>query len=786
MQRLTTFSLPQQAILDNQGFWTNAISSVGSGVFYGIELQGVDSSDNSYYWFGPSSVFLKKADPSGTEITSYASNSSSYLSSQDATHLARPHIQTDGKAVIGYRKSSAPGIFVERLNADGTHDASFSTTVYTPASSVGRTQVSSLSGAWSGVTTDGSGTWIAIRNGESGTNDLARSTDDGVTWSYASTGVSTSLKGIAYGNGYFVIATSGSTTLRSTTGAGGSWSASAPTPSSNWTRIGYGNGVFIATKASSGGGASSSNMMRSTDDGATWSSVSTPAFTNSGDTIYYQGISYGNGTWVIPVEEYSFLLDGSEVLRSTNDGVTWTVTGYSSGSGYGIPTFTNGFHYFSKGNGGSNYLRYTRTVDTSSFIDSSTSNSFSGSVFRTFGVIGSYLLGIIAGNNSNNTTASTNNGDNWSGATLGINPYFFTWGATANNVIITVTNGSIARFAITPAYDAILINLQGNASGDKISVSGNFISETSYGPVYSLVMLDGNGDVDTSFMSNMGTGFSSTGTGGLGVFDQYDNFYLACVYSGSGSLDGNPIQPFCKINADGTPDTTYNSNVYSLGYSRTGKNSDTNISRPVIQDDKLALMLFNLSSPRTVRFNTDGTLDSTWNTNVWSYWVDSSDNFLYVRPSDQKMFVSGYNTGSHGYLYVINPDGTEDSTFYSTLGSAFSFAWIACYTFSDGAPVFTGNFGVFNGVTRDGLSKLFPNGGNTAVFAIPAGVTEVTVQPIDNSGNPTQPSSTISVVPNTNYVITINSSTWAFNNPNTLGSIFTWSDGSNLLITWTE
>ena len=74
----------------------------------------------------------------------------------------------------------------------------------------------------------------------------------------------------------------------------------------------------------------------------------------------------------------------------------------------------------------------------------------------------------------------------------------------------------------------------------------------------------------------------------------------------------------------------------------------------------------------------------------------------------------------------------------------------------------------------------------TPPFLIPAGVTEITVQPVDSSGNPTQPSSTISVVPNTNYVITINSGSYSFNNPNTLGSIFSWTASSNLLITWTE
>lgn len=71
-------------------------------------------------------------------------------------------------------------------------------------------------------------------------------------------------------------------------------------------------------------------------------------------------------------------------------------------------------------------------------------------------------------------------------------------------------------------------------------------------------------------------------------------------------------------------------------------------------------------------------------------------------------------------------------------------------------------------------------------FIVPAGVTEVLVQPIDGTGVPVQTSSTITVIPGMTYSITINSTSWVYNNPNTLGSIYSWSGSPGVILTWIE
>lgn len=71
-------------------------------------------------------------------------------------------------------------------------------------------------------------------------------------------------------------------------------------------------------------------------------------------------------------------------------------------------------------------------------------------------------------------------------------------------------------------------------------------------------------------------------------------------------------------------------------------------------------------------------------------------------------------------------------------------------------------------------------------WTAPAGVTEVMIQPVDASGNVLGISRTVTVVPNTTYIINITSSNFAANNPNSLGTIFYWTGSSNLKISWVE
>lgn len=73
-------------------------------------------------------------------------------------------------------------------------------------------------------------------------------------------------------------------------------------------------------------------------------------------------------------------------------------------------------------------------------------------------------------------------------------------------------------------------------------------------------------------------------------------------------------------------------------------------------------------------------------------------------------------------------------------------------------------------------------------WTAPAGVTQVLIQPCDSTGAnlySTCPTP-VTVVPNTNYVITINSASTVFNNPNTFGSLFNWTGTGYIKIIFVE
>lgn len=73
-----------------------------------------------------------------------------------------------------------------------------------------------------------------------------------------------------------------------------------------------------------------------------------------------------------------------------------------------------------------------------------------------------------------------------------------------------------------------------------------------------------------------------------------------------------------------------------------------------------------------------------------------------------------------------------------------------------------------------------------ANWTAPAGITEVLIMPCDSSGVTAVSPQPITVVPNTTYTITINSSTYVFGNPNTFGSLYTWSGSGYLSIIFVE
>lgn len=196
----------------------------------------------------------------------------------------------------------------------------------------------------------------------------------------------------------------------------------------------------------------------------------------------------------------------------------------------------------------------------------------------------------------------------------------------------------------------------------KILAGGNFTSfNTSL--AMSLVRLNTNGTVDTAFNTNLGTGFDATVDK---IFVQADQKIL--VSGQFTQLNGNTRNRLVRLNSDGTLDTTFATNI------GTGFNNEVHT---VFQQADLKIVVggeftsFNGGTVSgIVRLNSDGTPDTTFNTNVSSEFT-SSYVLAIGQQSSGKLIIGGnftYTAGS--FLLRLNTDGTLDSSFNTSLGSS--------------------------------------------------------------------------------------------------------------------
>jgi hypothetical protein len=196
---------------------------------------------------------------------------------------------------------------------------------------------------------------------------VARSTNSGGSWSTVSftdpTGNTQSSGGICAnqypGSTEWMMAitsvTNSTTYILRSTDSGASWS-SVGSFSSNVVGLAVGESVFIAC---SNDAATASRWMvcvytvgifTSSNSGASWSSVlSTGGYGGSNPT--FRSMSYGNGTWVTSVEPLSNDSARMGYYYSTNNGGSWTLVQYPNAQNY-PPSGSN----FTYGRGFSNFV----------------------------------------------------------------------------------------------------------------------------------------------------------------------------------------------------------------------------------------------------------------------------------------------------------------------------------------------------------------------------------------------------------------------------------------------
>ncbi|GGG51731.1 T9SS type A sorting domain-containing protein [Epilithonimonas arachidiradicis] len=329
---------------------------------------------------------------------------------------------------------------------------------------------------------------------------------------------------------------------------------------------------------------------------------------------------------------------------------------------------------------------------------------------------------------------------------------------TKNSILKLNEDGSIDEsFNIGSGANNVVRNIL-ILSNNKVLLGGDF---TAYnGMVRSYVaIVNENGSIDASFIPSKGFGASVTS------FQQQSDGKL--VVGGSYTNFNNNIERYItRVNFDGSLDNSFN----------PGNGADGNIRAVATQSDKKMIIAGNFNSfndnlnSRLARIDTDGNIDTslqvpigtdqlirtvavqnddkiliggdflTFNNLQKSYLarltstgsLDASFSIGYgptepvreilIQP-DGKILICGdftvFNTKTANRIIRLNPDGTIDSSFLPVSGSNGN-----VYTMklqSDNKIIIAGTFTTYDGVARNRIARLNPDGTLDTTFTIGTG-----------------------------------------------------------------
>jgi uncharacterized delta-60 repeat protein len=215
---------------------------------------------------------------------------------------------------------------------------------------------------------------------------------------------------------------------------------------------------------------------------------------------------------------------------------------------------------------------------------------------------------------------------------------------------------------------------------------------------------------NTSFYNNLGTGFNRT------IFTiavQPDEKILVGGYFTK--FNGNTRNRLIRLNSDGTEDTSFYSNLGS-GFNKAVLTLAVQSNGKILVGGFFTEFNGNIRN-YLVRLNPDGTEDTSFYNNLENQFNDSI--YTIAVQSNEKILIGGnfteLNGNTRNYLVRLNPDGTEDTSFYDNLGIGFNHN-ISAIAVQNGKILVGGSFTSFNGNTRNYLVRLNSDGTEDTSF----------------------------------------------------------------------
>lgn len=439
----------------------------------------------------------------------------------------------------------------------------------------------------------------------------------------------------------------------------------------------------------------------------------------------------GTGSWAINATTASYVQFGSvENLTAFSSSVTEdltnikTVTASLQSSVASLNIATGSLNSrVSSLEQASGSIRTAFNLFTGSYNTGSFTGSFKGD--------GSLLTGIVA-------EAGVNIQD--SGSALGIVTTFNFVDGTDVSVNGNTVNISPVPFPYTGSAEILgTLSVNGNVTASRINVLDSVKSPAPTGLTYpeavsfqdGYKISDGN---DTFYRVYQSYDFNDSGTeaditsyisdfntgGGLGYTTVLPFAYQiisALKYQPDGKLlvagnilsySGSVVDNVIRINTDGTLDTTFNSGIDS-------RSTDKEIRDIKVQNDGKILVCGNYTVfsgstvvDRITRLNPDGTIDSTFNVNGGATGIVNS----IAIQSDGKIVIGGsftsYSGSSRNRLVRTEISGAIDTTF--NIGTGFNQEVLSTAIQADGKIIVGGRFDTYSGSTFQRLVRLNTDG----------------------------------------------------------------------------
>ena len=214
---------------------------------------------------------------------------------------------------------------------------------------------------------------------------------------------------------------------------------------------------------------------------------------------------------------------------------------------------------------------------------------------------------------------------------------------------IVTTPNSVAGIRANNKVDVV-----GIQTGGKIIIGGAFTTYNNISAV-NIARLNTDLTLDTTFLS--------TGGGSIAEMKiQPDNKVLLVgpFTSFNGGTSGRGL---IRLNADGTPDTTFNNGQIGVGTSDRIRSCELQPDGKILLGGGWISSYNGVAARNMIRINSNGTLDPTFN---FHFINNSGAIFNIVALSSGKILVSGIKSalaGGQPNLFRLNADGSLDSTF---------------------------------------------------------------------------------------------------------------------------